>query len=91
MIRVDRTLTSVAGLDALTDTFILRGLPEHLRSATGPEVVTRTVPTWSATVALKSAFIDPSARDRPTGSIPDPPPRRTAIASRSTPAPAKTS
>ena len=39
MIRVDRNPNSTDVLDALTDVFILRDPPEHIRSGNGPEFV----------------------------------------------------
>ena len=37
MIRVNRKLNSTDVVDALTDLFILRGVPEYIRSDNGPE------------------------------------------------------
>ena len=36
-IRVDRKLKSTDVIDLLSDQFILRGVPEHIRSDNGPE------------------------------------------------------
>ena len=38
-IRVQRKLNSTAVIDALTDLFILRGVPAYIRSDNGPEFV----------------------------------------------------
>jgi len=35
-IRIDRKLNSTSVIDALTDLFILRGVPGHIRSDNGP-------------------------------------------------------
>ena len=45
-IRVDRKLNSVAVIDVLSDLFILRGIPQHIRSDNGPEFVAKTVQEW---------------------------------------------
>jgi putative transposase len=46
-IRVDRKLNSDAVTDVLSDLFILRGVPQHIRSDNGPEFVAKTVQDWS--------------------------------------------
>ena len=38
-IRVDRKLKSTDVIDVLSDQFMLRGVPEHVRSDNGPEFV----------------------------------------------------
>ena len=42
-IRIDRKLNSTAVIDDLTDLFILRGVPGHVRSENGPEFIDRAV------------------------------------------------
>ena len=42
-IRVNRRLNSVDVIDVLTDLFILRGIPDHIRSDNGPEFVAKAV------------------------------------------------
>ena len=61
MICVNRTLNSVSVVDALTDLFVLRGPPEHLRSDNGPEFVAKKVRTWIAAVGAKAAYIEPGS------------------------------
>ena len=60
-IRVDRKLGSVDVVDVLSDLFILRGIPDHLRSDNGPEFVAKTVRTWIAAVGAKAAYIEPGS------------------------------
>ena len=43
-IRVSRKLSSVDVVDVLSDLFILRGIPSHVRSDNGPEFVAKAVP-----------------------------------------------
>jgi len=47
-IRVDRKLKSTDVIDLLSDLFILRGVPEHVRSDNGPEFVAKAVQDWIA-------------------------------------------
>jgi transposase InsO family protein len=60
-IRVSRKLGSVDVVDVLSDLFILRGVPEHIRSDNGPEFVAKIVREWIATVGSKTADIEPGS------------------------------
>ena len=58
-IRIDRKLNSTAVIDVLTDLFIRRGVPGHIRSDNGPEFVAKAVRDWIDAVGAKTAFIEP--------------------------------
>lgn len=60
-IRVDRKLKSIAVIDVLSDLFILRGVPDHIRSDNGPEFVAKTVQEWITAVGVKTAYIAPGS------------------------------
>ncbi|MBT8005547.1 MAG: IS3 family transposase [Rhodospirillales bacterium] len=60
-IRVDRKLNSTDVIDALTDLFILRGVPAFIRSDNGPEFVAETVRNWIKAVGAKTAYIKPGS------------------------------
>ncbi|MEM8803980.1 MAG: IS3 family transposase [Pseudomonadota bacterium] len=60
-IRVKRKLNSTDVIDALTDLFILRGPPVHVRSDNGPEFVAQAVRDWIAAVGAKTAYIEPGS------------------------------
>ena len=49
-IRVDRKLKAIDVIDVLSDLFILRGVPGHIRSDNGPEFVAKAVQTWITAV-----------------------------------------
>ena len=49
-IRIDRKLKSTDVIDVLSDLFILRGVPGHVRSDNGPEFIARAVREWIAAV-----------------------------------------
>lgn len=67
-IRVARKLKAVDVIDVLSDLFILRGSPSHIRSDNGPEFVAQAVRDWIAAVGSKTAYIEPgSPWDRPEG------------------------
>ena len=55
--RVDRRLNSIDVIDALTDLFILRGVPTHIRSDNGPEFIAKAVRKWIAAVGAQAAYI----------------------------------
>ena len=60
-IRIDRRLKSVDVIDVLSDLFILRGVPEHIRSDNGPEFLAKAVQEWIAAVGAKTAYITPGS------------------------------
>jgi putative transposase len=49
-IRVSRRLNSSDVIDVLSDLFILRGVPAHIRSDNGPEFIAKAVQAWIAAV-----------------------------------------
>ena len=60
-IRVDRKLRSTDVIDVLSDLFILRGVPGHVRSDNGPEFIAKAVREWIAGVGARTAFIEPGS------------------------------
>ena len=60
-IRVDRKLKSTDVIDVLSDLFILRGVPGHVRSDNGPEFIAKAVREWIAAVGARTAFIEPGS------------------------------
>lgn len=53
-IRVARRLNSNDVIDVLTDLFILRGVPGHIRSDSGPELITKAVQAWITAVGAQT-------------------------------------
>ncbi len=73
-IRVKRKLNSTDVVDALTDLFILRGVPAFIRSelplvaplvratiGDGPEFIADIVRNWISAVGAKTAYIEPGS------------------------------
>src|SRR5436305_4581454 len=60
-IRVSRKLKAVDVIDVLSDLFILRGVPRHIRSDNGAEFVAKAVQDWIAAVGAKTAYIAPGS------------------------------
>ena len=57
-IRIARKLKAADVIDVLSDLFILRGVPGHIRSDNGPEFVAKQVQTWITAVGAKTAYIE---------------------------------
>src|SRR6516164_5728221 len=57
-IRVARKLKAIDVIDVLSDLFILRGIPAHIRSDNGPEFVAKAVQDWIAVLGAKTAYIE---------------------------------
>jgi putative transposase len=60
-IRVNRKLKAVDVIDVLSDLFILRGVPGHIRSDNGAEFIAKAVQEWIAAVGAKTAYIAPGS------------------------------
>ncbi|HXR90255.1 MAG TPA: IS3 family transposase [Steroidobacteraceae bacterium] len=60
-IRVARKLKAIDVIDVLSDLFILRGVPGHIRSDNGPEFVAKAVQQWITAVGAKTAYIEPGS------------------------------
>jgi transposase InsO family protein len=79
-IRVARKLKAIDVIDVLSDLFILRGVPGHIRSDNGPEFVAKAVREWIAAVGAKTAYITPGSPwgERLHRELKRPPARRAA-------------
>jgi transposase InsO family protein len=60
-IRVSRKLKAVDVIDVLSDLFILRGVPGHVRSDNGPEFIANAVRNWINAVGARTAYIEPGS------------------------------
>ena len=60
-IRVARRLRATDVIDALSDLFILRGVPAYIRSDNGPEFVAQALRDWIEAVGAKTAYIEPGS------------------------------
>jgi putative transposase len=59
--RVNRRLKAVDVIDALTDLFILRGIPAHIRSDNGRSSSPKPSGTGSPAVGARTAYIEPGS------------------------------
>ena len=60
-IDVARRLTSDDVLERLSDLFVRRGVPGHIRSDNGPEFTAKAVRDWLGRVGVKTLFIEPGS------------------------------
>jgi len=60
-IRINRKLNSTDVIDVLSDLFILKGIPTHVRSDNGPEFIAQALRDWLAAVGAKTAYIMPGS------------------------------
>jgi len=59
--KVNRRIRSQDVIDELFELFILRGIPEHIRSDNGPEFTARAVRRWLDRLGVKTLFIEPGS------------------------------
>jgi putative transposase len=60
-IDVARRLTSEHVLERLSDLFVCRGVPQHIRSDNGTEFTAKAVQDWLRRVRVKTLFIEPGS------------------------------
>jgi putative transposase len=60
-ILVERRITSQDVIDQLFQLFILRGVPENIRSDNGPEFTAREIRKWLGQIGVKTLFIEPGS------------------------------
>jgi len=58
---VNRRITSLDVIDQLYELFLLRGVPEHIRSDNGPEFTAKAIRKWLNRVGVKILFIEPGS------------------------------
>jgi putative transposase len=59
--RVNRRIRSQDVIGELFELFVLRGIPEHIRSDNGPEFTARAVRKWLGHLGVKTLFIEPGS------------------------------
>jgi transposase InsO family protein len=60
-ISVGRRVTSESVIEQLTDLFIRKGLPEHIRSDNGSEFTAKAIRQWLERLGVKTLFIAPGS------------------------------
>lgn len=60
-IRVSYSLKSDDVLDVLSDLFLLKGMPDYIRSDNGSEFTTQTLREWLKELKVRTAYIEPGS------------------------------
>ncbi len=60
-ILVKRKITSQDVIGRLFELFIMKGLPEHIRSDNGPEFTAKAIRGWLNRIGVKTLFIEPGS------------------------------
>jgi putative transposase len=60
-IEVGRRLNSTNVIDVLSQLFVERGVPEHIRSDNGPEFIAKRVRNWLGSQQVKTLYIEPGS------------------------------
>ena len=60
-LHVARQIRSHDVIDVLADVMLEHGVPEHLRSDNGPEMVAKNLRDWLAAVGAKTLYIEPGS------------------------------
>jgi putative transposase len=60
-ILVERHITSEDVINQMYTQFLLRGVPEHIRSDNGPEFTAKAIRSWLAEMGVKTLFIEPGS------------------------------
>lgn len=60
-IEVKRRVTSTDVIGVLSDLFLKRGMPEHIRSDNGPEFIAEGLRTWLGHLAVSPLYIHPGS------------------------------
>jgi len=58
---VRRKITSQDVIDRLFELFIMKGIPEHIRSDNGPEFTAKAIRVWLNKIGVKTLFIEPGS------------------------------
>jgi transposase InsO family protein len=58
---VDRRITCQDVINQLFNLFVLRGIPEHIRSDNGTEFTAREIRKWLSCLGVKALFIEPGS------------------------------
>ncbi len=60
-LEVNRRMTSDDVLDVLRDLFVVRGVPQHIRSDNGPEFIAKAIRRFLASAGVETLYIEPGS------------------------------
>ena len=59
--KVDHGITSEDVIDTLSELFVMRGVPRHIRSDNGPEFIAHALRRWLGQVGVDAMYIEPGS------------------------------
>jgi putative transposase len=60
-LKVNRSITSEDVIDTLSELFVMRGVPRHIRSDNGPEFIAHALRRWLGQVGVDAMYIEPGS------------------------------
>jgi transposase InsO family protein len=60
-IRVARRINAIGVIETLADAMLMNGIPAHIRSDNGPEMVAKVLREWLKALGTKSLYIEPGS------------------------------
>lgn len=60
-ISVGRRISAADVIERLAELFLMRGIPEHIRSDNGPEFTAKAVREWLVRLGVRTLFIEPGS------------------------------
>jgi transposase InsO family protein len=60
-LKVDRGITSEDVIDTLSELFVMRGVPRHVRSGNGPQFIAHALRRWLWQVGVDAMYIEPGS------------------------------
>jgi putative transposase len=60
-IEVRRRFSGAEMIEALSDDMLIRGIPEHIRSDNGPEMISKIIRNWLGQIGSEILFTEPSS------------------------------
>ena len=61
VIKVKRRLNSIDVLETLADLFLIRGVPDNIRSDNGPEFIAKILREWLGRLNVQTLYIEPGS------------------------------
>jgi transposase InsO family protein len=60
-IRVARRINAIGVIETLADAMLMNGIPAHIRSDNGPEMVAKVLREWLTTLGTNNLYIEPGS------------------------------
>jgi len=61
VIRMARRINAIGVIETLADAMLMNGIPAHIRSDNGPEMVAKVLREWLTTLGTRNLYIEPGS------------------------------